>query len=252
MNRTEITLPGKPDYKYNEAIKTLRTNIQFSGSSLKTIIITSTAPDEGKSSISWDLAFSFAEAGKKILFIDADLRKSVFLKRHNIRTKVTGLSEMLSGQARLQDGIYETNIPNLFMIYAGPFTPNPTELFEDRNCDELFRMVQEDGTYDYIIVDTAPLGTVIDAAVLARHADGIAVVVESEVTSRRLLSKVNQQIEKTGVRNLGVILNKVRMSKGSYYNSYYYHYGRKKYGSYSDDYYSYGYGRKEPAKDEKK
>ena len=238
MKKVEIAVPAEKDYKYNEAIKTLRTNVLFSGSSLNTILITSTAPDEGKSSISWDLALAFAEAGKKILYIDADIRKSVFLQWHNMHAKVVGLSEILSGQAEIADGIYETSIPNLCMIFAGPYTPNPTELFEDKNCDALFEMIQQDGLFDYIIIDSAPLGTVIDAAVLARHADGIAVVVESEVTSRKLLARVSQQIDKTGIRHLGVILNKVRMDKGSYYNSYYYGYG-KKYGS---KYYSSYYG----------
>ena len=105
------------------------------------------------------------------------------------------------------------------MILAGPYAPNVTELFEDEMCDKLFQTIKEEN-YDIVILDTAPVGTVIDAAILTKYADGAALVAESEVTSRR------------------VILNKVNMTKGGYYNSYYKKYGKKyeKYG------YGYGYG----------
>lgn len=235
MRKINLSLPEEKDFKFNEAIKTLRTNIQFSGSKVKTVLVTSTAPNEGKSSVSIELAHAFATSGKRTLFIDADIRKSVIVGRYSIKDEVVGLSQILSGQVSIDDGIYETEYPNLNVIFAGPYSPNPTELFEDEMCWKLFKTVKDMG-YDYIVIDSAPLGSVIDAAILARFADGAALVVESEVTRKRMLKKVKEQLDRTGIRFLGVILNKVKMDKGSYYSSYYY--GSGEYGRKYDSYYA--------------
>lgn len=222
------------DFSFNEAIKTLRTNLQFSGSRVKKILITSVAPNDGKSIITMMLARAFAETGKKTIVIDADVRKSVLLNRYGVAGETVGLTQVLSGQVRPEESVYKTTIPNLDLVLSGPYSPTPTELFEDVMCANFFHYLSEQG-YDMVIIDTPPLGTVIDAAILARYSDGIALVAASEDTSKRALQRVKEQIDRTGVRFLGVILNKVRMDKGSYYSSYYHGYGTYGYG------YGYGY-----------
>lgn len=228
------------DFRYSEALRTLRTNILFSGSSIHTILITSTAPDEGKSRVSFDLAKAFAESGKRTLYVDCDIRNSEFVTVHDVRdteqSETLGLSQILTGQVPIEDGFYKTeSIPNLEFVMSGPYAPNAAELFEDEMCERFFRTVKEEG-YDMVILDTAPVGTVIDAAILSRYADGTVLICESEVTSRKLLKKSKEQLDRTGTRFLGVIINKVNMSKNGYYGNYY-----KKYSKNYGDYRKYGY-----------
>jgi len=118
----------KLDFKANEAFKTLRTNILFSGSDIKVIALTSSTPNEGKTSTSLQLAKSFAEAGKKTLMIDADIRKSVIVGRYKISGEVAGLTHYLTGQREMEEILYGTNEENLDTIFAGPVSPNPSEL----------------------------------------------------------------------------------------------------------------------------
>lgn len=241
MNHSVIELKRemKDDYNYNESIKTLRTNIQFCGSSLKVIMFTSALPDEGKSDVSFALAESLAQIGKKTIMIDADIRKSILVSRYQLRQEVYGLSQYLSGQKVLDDVIYGTNVDNLSVIFAGPYSPNPAELLEE----ELFTKMIENlrSYYDYVIVDTPPMANLIDGAIVATHCDGAVIVIESGAISYRLEQKVKSQIEKSGCRILGAVLNKVDTDHDGYYSRYgkygkYARYG--KYGKYK----KYGYG----------
>ena len=113
----------KDDYGYNEAVKTLRTNIQFCGSNIKTIMLTSSMPDEGKSDISLALAQSLAQIGKKTLVLDADIRKSILVARYQLDHEVNGLSQYLSGQRTLEEVLYHTTTDNLDIIFSGPYSP---------------------------------------------------------------------------------------------------------------------------------
>lgn len=215
----------KDDYNYNESIKTLRTNIQFCGSSIRTIMFTSALPDEGKSDVSFALAESLAQIGKKTIVIDADIRKSILISRYQLRQEVFGLSQYLSGQKVLDDVIYDTNVENLSVIFAGPYSPNPAELLEEDLFGKLIENLRS--YYDYIIIDTPPMANLIDGAIIATHCDGAVMVVESGAISYRLEQKVKGQIEKSGCRILGVVLNKVDIYSEGYYNRY------GKYGKYS-------------------
>ena len=127
----QIIQDEKRDYQYEEAMKTLRTNIQFSGNGLKVIMLTSAVPNEGKSEISFSLASSLAQIDNRVLLIDADVRKSVLVTRYKLDRKIEGLSQYLSGQKKLEEVIYTTNIPNLDVIFSGPLSPNPAELLEE-------------------------------------------------------------------------------------------------------------------------
>ena len=223
----------KDDYNYKEAIKTLRTNIQFCGNSIHVVMFTSAMPDEGKSDVSFALAESLSQIGKKTLMVDAEIRKSVLVSRYQLEHEVNGLSQYLSGQKTLEEAIYQTNIENLDVMFAGPYSPNPAELLEEELCGEMFRELREE--YDYIIVDTPPMANLIDGAIVARHCDGAVMVIESGAISYHLEQKVKNQLEKTGCRILGVVLNKMDLHSEKYYGKYgkYGRYGKyKKYDTY--------------------
>ena len=221
----------KDDYHYNEAIKTLRTNIQFCGNGIKTIMLTSSLPDEGKSDITFAMASSLAQIGKKVVMVDADIRKSVLVSRYHLEREVSGLSQYLSGQRSLENVLYDTNIENLSIIFAGPYSPNPADLLEESLFGDMISKLKE--KYDYIIVDTPPMGNLIDGAIVARQCDGAVMVIESGSISYRLEQRVKGQLEKSGCRILGAVLNKVNMKRNGYYSKYYGKYGKySKYGHY--------------------
>ena len=207
---------AKPELSYYsaEAYKSLRTNLQFCGGSKKVIVMTSRAQNEGKTRITLNLAISLAEIGKKVLLLDADLRKSVLLGRVDVEGGVKGLTHFLSKQEPLMNVMYATNIPNLHMIFAGPVPPNPAELLSDKYFDAMMNALREN--YDYILIDSPPLGRVIDSAVIASRCDGSILVIESGWNSWRFEKEIKEQLEKTGCPILGVILNKVDMSKSTY------------------------------------
>ena len=155
----------KADSSMDEAYKALRTNIQFCGADKKVIAFTSCTPNEGKSNVTFHLAASLAESGKSVLLIDADLRKSVLMGRVQVEEEVKGLTHYLSKQAKLQDVICATNLPKFHIIFSGVVPPNPAELLGSRQFKDMIRVVRD--VYDYIIIDTPPLGRVIDCAVVA-------------------------------------------------------------------------------------
>lgn len=212
------------DYAYQEAIRTLRTNVQFCGNSVHAIMLTSSMPGEGKSDVSFALAESLARIGFKTILIDADIRKSVLVTRYRIGREVNGLSQYLSGQRTLKDVVYETNEENLDIIFAGPYSPNPTELLEEELCGLMFETLR--AVYDYIIVDTPPMGGLIDGAIVAKHCDGVVIVIESGAISYRMEQRVKEQLEKAGCRVLGVVLNKMENDRFARYGKY------GKYGKY--------------------
>lgn len=214
---------NKPDYSTNESYKSLRTNLLFCGEDKKVIAITSCTPNEGKSSVAMNLSISLVESGKKVLLIDADLRKSILVARSGVKEEVKGLSHYLSQQVALDNVIYSTNIPYFHMIYAGVVPPNPAELLGGKYFKNLLKMVRD--IYDYVIIDCPPLGSVIDAAIIAEECDGSVMVIESGVISYRFAQEVKEQLIKANCPILGVILNKVDSKKLGYYGKYYGKYG---------------------------
>lgn len=230
-NKIRLSQYEVTDYNYVEAIKTLRTNIQFSGSNIKVIMFTSSIPNEGKSETSFQLASSLAQLGRNVLLIDADIRKSVTVSRYQLDREVNGLSQYLSGQVAREEAIYETNVNGLEVMFAGPYSPNPAELLEEAVFTKLVTWARS--TYDYVVIDTPPMGNLIDGAIVARHCDGAVMVIESGAISFKLLQKVKAQLEKSGCRILGTVLNKVTVDHSGYYR-YYGKYGR--YGKYGKTY----------------
>ena len=208
------------DYRSNEAYKTLRTNIEFSGSDKKVIVFTSCTPNEGKSTVTMGLAASLAEGGKRVLFVDADLRKSVLVGRHRVTGEVKGLTHFLSGQADVKEVILRTQEPNLFVTFAGPVPPNPAELLGSRRFEAFLDGARQ--AYDYVI---------IDAAIIAKFSDASVMVISAKTISYKFARVVKEQLEKADCPILGVVLNKVDMKQNKYYGKYYGNY----YGNYGEN-----------------
>ena len=203
-----------------ESYNSIRTNIQFSGRDLKVITLTSAQPGEGKSTTSVNLAISFARAGFRTLLIDADTRNSVMSGTFKSNERYQGLTSFVSGNAELSDVICDTSIDNLMMILAGQVLPNPTSLIQNDNFKAMIETVR--GLYDYVIVDTPPLGLVIDAAILAHHSDASLLVTQAGTVKRRTVTKMKEQLEQSDSVFLGVILNKydIHLDKYGSYGSY--------------------------------
>jgi capsular exopolysaccharide family len=213
-------------FLYEESMRMLRTNLQFSGGNLRVILFTSSIQDEGKSETSFQLAISFAKLDKKVLYVDADMRKSVFTTRYQIKENVQGLSQYLSGQ-NTEDIVYKTNIKNIDVVFAGPYAPNPAELLYENKLDEFIK--KQRLQYDYIIIDAPPLANIVDAAVIGRCVDGAVIVVKSATVSQRMVKRVKDQLEKVNCKIIGAVLNGVEMKKNSYHYKYYGdYYGNKK------------------------
>lgn len=217
MNQV-VTLPNKINESIEEAFRTLRTNIQFcsEGKNIKTICLTSCTPNEGKSTTAINLAISLASTNKNVLLIDADMRKH--RKYRDITARFNdGLSNCLSGMAEYDDAISMTNFDNLQIMQCGPKPPNPAELLGSCRFKEL--LAHLDKSFDYIIIDTPPLGGMIDAAIIASETDGTILLIEANSVDYKKVLKVKEQLEKANAKILGVVLNKI--SRYDFENSYY-------------------------------
>lgn len=207
------------DYATSEAYKALRTNLFFCGNDIKTILITSCCEGEGKSTVSTELAKSLAENGKKTLLIDADMRKSVMLKKRSVYTsEILGLSEVLSGICAIDEALHNTQLDGFDVIFSGPFPPNPVELINSRLSEVLEKLK---ACYDYIIIDSPPLGLVIDAAVIATCCDAAIMVISNQKTNVKMATDVKNQLSKSGCRILGAVLNETQKSTAYRLNKYY-------------------------------
>lgn len=209
-----------------EYYNALCTNIQLSGDKLKVISVTSVNPGEGKTTTSVNIARSFARAGYKTLLIDGDTRNSVISGVFKSREKITGLTEFLSGTADLSYGLCDTNIENLFVVQSGSVSPNPTALLQSKNFNDMIETLRK--YFDYIIVDTPPVGIVIDAVIITQKCDASILVTATGEANKRDVQKAKQQLEQTGKLFLGVVLNKLDISVDKYgvYASYG-NYGKK-------------------------
>lgn len=209
-----MNLPEVKDYRLTEGLNQLKTNLAFCGKDIKVITITSSVQNEGKSSVAFDLSKTMAEGGKKILMVDADLRKSVLAAKYHIQGIDKGLSHYLTGQAEIEDIIYETETEGFYLSVAGPLSPDPTSLLDSDQFQKFIDKVRED--YDYVIIDAPPLGVVIDAAIIGKYCDGAVLVIEQGVIKRKVVQDVIKQLKRGKVRILGAVLNKVDERIGAY------------------------------------
>lgn len=227
MKKLTIDFPKINDYRMTEGLNQLKTNLAFCGKDIKVITMTSSVPNEGKTSVSFDLSKTLAESGKKILMIDADLRKSVMAAKYHIQGIDKGLSHYLTGQAEIDDIIYETEVEGFYLTMAGPLSPDPTTLLDSDQFETFISKVREE--YDYVIIDAPPLGIVIDAVIIGKYCDGTVLVIEQGVIRRKVIQDVIKQLKRGEVRILGAVLNKVDERIGIY-GSYDYKYSYSYYG----------------------
>ena len=221
----KLKLDDIDNYFVREAYRVLRTNILFCGPDIKTIVITSPLMNEGKTTVSLHLGASLAELGKRVLVMDTDMRKSVMAGRETNVKNVKGLSELLTEQCLLTSAIYPTQMSNLNVMFAGQFPPNPAELLSDQRFAKLIEVVRS--TYDYVIIDTPPLGMVVDAAIVAAKCDGAAILLGGAAHAPQV-QEVVDMLKKSGCRLLGVIFNQTSKTKSAYYKSQNKYYGKYK------------------------
>ena len=207
-------------YRMNEEINSFRTNIQFAGKDKQVIMLTSCIQGEGKSSTSFKLARSLTELNNKVLLVDADLRASVIEGKIEGTRPKYGLTHFLSGQVPFQDVVCSTNVRGMYVCPAGPVPPNPTELISGRLFSSMIEALRE--KFDYIIIDTPPIGVVVDAAIISRVCDASVLIVESGQIKYKFLQKVKRKLDETGCPLLGVVLTKVEeRNNGAYSKKYY-------------------------------
>ena len=236
MKTIHLTIPELP-YAAEEALNRLRVNVKFSGKEIKTIMIISSVPNEGKSHVAVYLWRMLAEAGFKTVLVDCDLRKSVMKKEMKFRCdeEYQGLDYYLSGLAEYEDVVHHTNIENGDIVPTTNLLQSPSSLLEDARLGELFRALE--GNYDYVIVDSPPLVSVSDGILIAQHCDGAILIVRSGETPRSLIRQSMNQLKQTDCRLLGTVLNGVATGNRAYgrYYGYYSKYYSEYYGKKEDD-----------------
>ena len=222
-----------PKSPVSEAYRTLRTNLQFSkvDRKLKSILVTSSGPKEGKSTTAANLAIALAQIGQKIVLVDADFRRPVVHSIFGMK-KDEGVTNYLMETIKFDQIVKPTFNENLFIICSGILPPNPSELLASKAMENLIDKLTKE--FDMVIFDSPPVIAVTDAAILSTKVDGTILVVNSGNTNRDALVRCNTLLESVGTTPLGILLNGVNIEGmyGSYYYYYYHHYyskpGRKK------------------------
>ncbi len=203
-----------------ESYKNIRMNLLYTlvGSKNKTVLVSSSIKNEGKTTTVANLAMSISQNGSKVLLIDADLRKSRQHKLFRVPNQ-NGLSKLIINQCTLDDAIIKNVKPNLDLLTSGSIPPNPSELLGSKRMREI--LDQLSGMYDYILVDTPPLNIVSDALTLMDAAAGIVIVARQKITQYNELQKSIDSIKNVNGRVLGVVLNDVKRRYDTYANNYY-------------------------------
>lgn len=206
-----------------EAFRTLRTNIQFSSfdEELKTIVVTSTQPEEGKSTVVSNLAIAMAQGGKKVLLIDCDLRKPSIHKRFGISNQ-EGLTSLLAKEKTLEETIKASNISNFYILTSGPVPPNPAELLGSKRFRAFIKEISE--VFDIILLDAPPVLAVTDAQILSAFCSGVIFVAGYGQAEKQAIVRAKELVDKVSGKILGVVINKVPAQSKSYY---YYNYDYK-------------------------
>lgn len=218
----KLVVQKNPKSPVSEAYRTLRTNIQFASfdKDLKTIVVTSSGPKEGKSTTSANLALTIAETSKKVLIIDCDLRKPTLHKNFRISNKI-GLSNLLVENLNIDD-IMVNYSDNLYLLPSGTIPPSPAEMLSSNRMKSFIEEMKN--KFDCIIIDSPPVIAVTDAQILATLADGVLLVASSGEVEREALNRAKDLLIRVKANILGVVLNKVEL-KGRRGYGYYYYYG---------------------------
>lgn len=224
IKRKVIIANESAPFSYVESYKTIRTNLNFitQSNGYKTIMITSATPAEGKSNTTINIALSLSKIGKNVLVIDCDMRKPGLTKYLNISSRTSGLSNVLSNQATIEDIVFKISDLGFYVIPSGSIPPNPSELLSSRNMQKMIKSLEND--FDYILLDTPPIYVVSDAAILENVVDGALMVIAHRHASLNVVKSAKENLEKSKIKILGAILSQ---------------YDEKQ--SYKSDYYSYEY-----------
>lgn len=232
MVEMQIQRFDEVDYQMTEAINVLCTNLSFVGGNMKKIMITSCRPHEGKSFIAINTAVALAKIGMSVIMIDADIRASTMRKRYGVHVDMQdgerywGLSGYLAGHCSEEKIIGHTNVKNLYMVLAGPLVNNAVPLLSQPRLSNLLEEIAQ--KFDIVLIDTPPIGAIIDAAQIANCCHGAIFVVESGKTMIDELKRAAAQIDKAGCPVVGYILNKYQNDLSTKHNSYY----KANYGQY--------------------
>ncbi|WP_146817677.1 CpsD/CapB family tyrosine-protein kinase [Alkalibacillus haloalkaliphilus] len=205
----------QPKSPVSEQYRTLRTNLQFSSvdNELSTMIVTSTTQSEGKSLTAANLAIAFAQQGKKVLLVDADLRRPTVHYTFRI-SNTFGLSNLLVGDHTLEQLVHESKVDNLDLLTCGPIPPNPSELLASNRMRELIGIAKQ--SYDLVIFDTPPVLAVTDPQILANETDGALLVVRSKKTEKDAAKRAKELLEQANANLLGAVLNDKDIKDSNY------------------------------------
>ncbi|WP_370639106.1 CpsD/CapB family tyrosine-protein kinase [Cohnella sp. REN36] len=217
-SRKRIITDRQPKSPIAEAYRTLRTNLQYSGldEPIRTLMVTSATPEEGKSTTINNLAVAYAQGDSKVLLIDADMRKSTAHFAFGLSNR-HGLSSLLSGQCELLDAVQQTHVHNLSVITSGATPPNPAEMLASRKMDKLIADLRE--RYDLILIDTPPVLAVSDAQIVSTKCEGVLLVVKAGELKRGPALRAKEQLSFVNARLLGVVLNQAKGPEaGTYYD----------------------------------
>lgn len=220
-NKRKLITKTNSKSPISEQYRTIRTNIQFAAvdQQMQIIMVTSSTPGEGKSTTSSNLAVVMAQQGKKVLLMDADLRKPTVQYTFN-HTNTFGLTNVLMKNMELAEAVKTTDVENLYVLTSGPIPPNPAELLGSRMMKELLLQIRD--KFDTIIIDTPPLLAVTDAQIVANSCDGTVLVISSGTTDIESVKKATDMLRTTSSTLLGAVLNNKKIIGNS---GYYYYYG---------------------------
>lgn len=202
------------------AAKTLLANIRFASVDrpVKSIVLTSSVPSEGKSTVAYNLAQAIASSGKRTLIVECDMRRRSLADMVGARAR-HGIYAVLSGQVELDEALVATSHRNLFFLDSEPHIPNPADILSSQRFRKLVAQMESD--FDYVVIDTPPVGTFVDAAIIATLADATALVVRERFVKRAELQNAYDQLKKADANVIGVIMNMCEAESSEYYYAYY-------------------------------
>ncbi|MBM6648162.1 CpsD/CapB family tyrosine-protein kinase [Bacillus sp. RIT 809] len=214
--RRQLIAHQQPKSPISEQYRNIRTNIEFASvdTNLHSLIVTSANPSEGKTTTTANMAVVFAQQGKKVLLIDADMRKPAMHQMFQV-DNIFGLTNVLTHSERLEKCVQTTSVENLHFLPCGPIPPNPAELLGSKSMQEL--LAQAYSMYDLVIFDLPPILAVTDAQIMANVCDASILVVRSESTEKETAVKAKGLLESAKGKLLGVVLNDRESEQGSYY-----------------------------------
>jgi capsular exopolysaccharide synthesis family protein len=224
----DLHIHREPKSHIAECTRAIRTNLLFMSPDkpLKRMLVTSSGPQEGKSTTAINLGIAMAQSGQRVLLVDTDMRRPRLHKAFGVPNDV-GVSSLVVGEGKLETAIKTTEVPGLFLLPCGPVPPNPAELLHTRAFSELLEML--DGRFDRVVLDSPPVGAVADAVVLATQANGVVLVLKAAVTHREVASRTVRALKDVKANILGAVLNDVNINR-SRYGDYYFGYSYRYYG----------------------